>query len=339
MKKSNGFTLIELTIVIIIAGLLIGLFANFLTNYNTVIKQHKVQSDLELVSAALISYLKANGKLPCPASNLDALDSEDFGREVDIVCSNVNAGTPGIQFATSVNGNVVTGSVPVRAINIPDENIKDPWGMRYAYSVSAAQASNGTSYNMDDGAISIIDANGNSLIQPEDNGSYLILSYGANSVGGFTLSGAQPLACNISSSPDEQENCDGDTTFLNTLTNSEAPATFFDDLVVYQTGTFLAPQIPAGAVMPFVLATCPAGWSSYTPAVGRAIVGAGTRNDLASEPGTPTAVSFSDVTYTLSDSGGALHRFDSDPLQTAAQNLVRYENRNPYVALLYCIKN
>lgn len=340
MQDQRGFTLIELTIVILISGLLIGLFGNFLVNYNTTIKQKKVQSDLELISESIQRYLEANGKLPCPARFTDTTDDADFGREVDTVCTNVNGATAGV-LHDATGGGVVTGSVPVRSINIPDEYIEDPWGMRYSYAVSALQASEGTTYLATNGAISILDGNGNSLIQPAGNGSFVILSHGKNKIGGYTVGGVLFELCTTSGSVDERENCNGDATFLNTLLTSDDAASYFDDFLAYETGTFLAPRIPAGAVMAFDLTACPTGWSAFSDAVGRTIVGVGTRTDYTAPAATPTATASNTfANFSLNTPGGSPYVVNTDSIiEVAGRSQARYNNMNPYIPLLYCRKN
>jgi microcystin-dependent protein len=131
--------------------------------------------------------------------------------------------------------------------------------------------------------------------------------------------------------------------------------------------------LPAGAVMAFNANACPAGWSPLAAASGRVIVGAGAYSSTYTPPDRP-GWSFSD-TYTLGETGGfATWRQTVDemprhthpgliananpPLFTGVNNggAVNYtysqlhesskagndaphENRQPYLALLYCQKN
>lgn len=328
MKNQSGFTLIELTIVILIAGLMMGLFGNFLVNYSTNIKQKKVQSDLDLIAESLQTFLEANGKLPCPARRDITETSADFGREANVICT--AASGPGVV----TSGGAVIGSVPVRAINIPDEYMLDPWGMRYTYAVTAAQASEGTPYDPSAGVISVIDGNGNSQITPSGNGAYVVLSHGKNGIGAFTKDGIEYVPCNTSGSANEQENCNGTSTFLNTLLTSDNAATYFDDYTIYQSGLFLAPKIPSGAVMAFDLAACPPGWEDFNDAAGRSIVGVGTRSDIAAPGNVPDTSSSTSVDYNLRDTGGTKHLLNPNSFTMADYNT--YEGRTPYIALRYC---
>lgn len=68
MKTENGFTLVEMAIVLVIVGLLLG---GLLMPLATQIEQKKIaETDkyLEQVKEALLGYAAANGRLPCPAT-------------------------------------------------------------------------------------------------------------------------------------------------------------------------------------------------------------------------------------------------------------------------------
>lgn len=356
-SKQDGFTLVELAIVIIIAGLLIGLFGNFMVNYSINIKQKKVQSDLTLISETIDSYLRVNRRLPCPARfDLEAGDA-GFAREVPTgagtisVCNDVNPITQGVTFLQTEG--IVIGSIPTRSINLPDDYQLDPWGVRYTYAVTATQATAGL-YDTAGGTISIEDPAGNSLINPEDSGSYVIVSHGRNRNGARTLSGVQAGAC--SGSDPEVSNCNGTPVFVNTIQNSDVDGEIFDDYVVYNAGAFLTPDIPTGAIMAFDLDDCPVGWSQYGDAAGRTIVGitpaagipvvggaAANAGEISFPAGTgdAQATTTASVTYSRGDFGGSIERSDSDPLFNGAdgETLAFFENRDPYIALMYCRKN
>jgi len=336
--SERGFTLVELTIVILIAGLLIGMFGNFLVNYNTNIKQAKVRSDMQLISESIQSYLESNGKLPCPAfpgiGTDDATNPELFGIEADPNCNDVVNGQNDIVRS----GGAVIGSVPVRSLNLPDEYVEDPWGGRYTYAVSSDLADDDNPYTASTAVLSIEDANGNSQISPAGEGAYILLSHGPNSIGSYTVDGALYRNCSDSSSTIEAENCDGDTTFVNTLLNSESGPTYFDDYAVFQGRGFLAPEIPSGAIMAFDLNGCPAGWQRFDEAEGRSIVGTTNSTSIvtAAAPNNPTTDSDTSVRYDLRDIGGAKYRRDDTVVTTSSPT---YENRAPYIALLYCRKD
>lgn len=126
--------------------------------------------------------------------------------------------------------------------------------------------------------------------------------------------------------------------------------------------------LPSGAVMAFLLANCPTGWSPLVNAVGRVIVGAGTYPANADVPDASNAT----TTYGLGQLGGEMdhqltiaempshthqYGYPTTDIHLAAGGWCcgafsqvtgttqptggdqPHENRQPYIALLYCKKD
>jgi len=110
--------------------------------------------------------------------------------------------------------------------------------------------------------------------------------------------------------------------------------------------------VPSGAVMPFDLASCPSGWSSYNSAQNRTIVGSGGSYGRGSTGGAST------VTLTVAEMPSHNHGVDAGSasfgpgdwyLGSANNNNDNWSeytgggqphnNMPPYIALLYCVKN
>lgn len=71
MLKNDGFTLIELAIVLLIIGLLMSvLMLPFLKRHN--FQEIKLNKQLDLIREALYGYALENNRLPCPATNPDS---------------------------------------------------------------------------------------------------------------------------------------------------------------------------------------------------------------------------------------------------------------------------
>lgn len=125
--------------------------------------------------------------------------------------------------------------------------------------------------------------------------------------------------------------------------------------------TSITTALPSGMVVAFSLATCPAGWSPLELARGRFIVGAGSLGadnyvlggtggsarhtlSIAEMPHHSHGVQLGNNTASGPDDWGVQH---SDPhggnwgvYQThGAGGNQPHENRPPYLALLYCVKN
>ena len=63
--------------------------------------------------------------------------------------------------------------------------------------------------------------------------------------------------------------------YISLLTTAIASSLLSLHAMAQQPERLLPASVPAGAVMAFDLPTCPAGWSGFAPATGRAIIGAG----------------------------------------------------------------
>ncbi len=259
----SGFSLIELAIAIIITGILLGIITSAVLSFGTQITERKNDRILETVQDEINRFLEVNGRYPCPASLTQDINNINFGIEAHANCS---AGTviAGITRTTGRGGaNIKIGAVPVRSLNLPDEYIFDAHKTRLLYAVTETMGVS-TTYNRNDGAISINDSNGNSVVQPPETAPYILLSFGQNATGGYDgLSGTQiGGGCN-GLSTDETENCDNDSVFIKSLITSDTTANYYDDQVFTRVGSGLDQAVPAGGIMYFDLSQCPQGWQDY----------------------------------------------------------------------------
>lgn len=111
--------------------------------------------------------------------------------------------------------------------------------------------------------------------------------------------------------------------------------------------------IPSGAVMAFNLAGCPSGWSEYTSARDRTIIGSGSSYSRGATGGaathTLTIAEMPAHTHALpyGTAGGstaAYHYTAQDRTRDGKTTLSAggsqaHNNMQPYIALLYCVKN
>lgn len=121
MKRQAGFSLVELAIVILIMGLVLGGLAVPLSVQRDNARNQETQRQLDDVRAAVEGYVLANGHLPCPATPASDGREDAAGG----ACTRQHGFVP----ATTLN---------LRGSRNADNLLLDPWGSPLRYSVSAA---------------------------------------------------------------------------------------------------------------------------------------------------------------------------------------------------------
>ncbi len=116
MRPRNGFTLIELIVVIVVLGLLAGLVAPQIFGRVSEAKAVTTRTQMELLSAALDGYRLDNGGYPSTAQGLRALVERP--------------GTAPVP--TSWRGPYLRKAIPL-----------DPWGRAYIYAAPGQRNPNG----------------------------------------------------------------------------------------------------------------------------------------------------------------------------------------------------
>jgi len=363
IKKENGFTIIEIAIILLVAGSLLAFLGSALLEFQKKRRIALTEYRLEKIQSAMGSYFSARGKYPCPAPvnafprNGSVAGSPMFGREAG---SDVASGAPstdcrnntlaGMNGTKRVSGartgaaNAVrVGSVPVRDLDLKDEVIVDGWGNRFTYAVTINQATaNGTiRYIAGEGDIDIVGSSGTSLLGVgAGRADYVVISHGADQKGAQNiLVGNIPIPCNNAEL--QFENCvngsgslsDNNAVFMDTMHQSGSNGQpIFDDYLAYFAPTSPDEDIPSGAVMPFNLQYCPKGWSAMEKARGRFIMSV-----VEGAVVTRTALDpFVSETVTQNWDYPVGQTDETDP--RSAQQKLRF-NIPPYVALLYCRKD
>jgi len=116
----RGFSLVELSIVLVIVGLLVGTAAAPLSNSIKHARYKRTTAQLSTIREAMHGYLISTGRLPCPL-HLDATQSSDA--PATSTCSIQHGAVPA----------VTLGLVGERA---PNGALLDEWGREYLYTVS-----------------------------------------------------------------------------------------------------------------------------------------------------------------------------------------------------------
>lgn len=177
-NNSKGFTLLELSIVLAIMGILT---IGFVQGNIMLIRKNRIsgtETKLDLIEKALMTHLLLNGNLPCPA-NINALEgATDFGDE-QITCS-------GTGITAGLDTNFVAGGVPTATLNLSDDIMQDQWGNKFTYYVNINHTQAGGGFRSQDptaNSITIYTENTSNTLSTR--AIYSIVSHGENGLGAY----------------------------------------------------------------------------------------------------------------------------------------------------------
>lgn len=227
-RNQHGFTLIELSVVLIIIGLLVGVVA---TIGQMQIEQNKyvaTRQKLENAKMALDTYYEKRKQFPCPADPAIAPAAATYGfssvADCDTVCTDLSC----------PNADIAIGAFPYKTLGLGQDYAEDEWGNKILYIVDRnfTPVANTAVY----GLIPIQDKSGNQLLQSINGGDalYMLISAGKNENGAWPREGGARKAC-VGGQRDG-ENCDDDAAFIDTTLSdsTNSASTIFDDIVVWK---------------------------------------------------------------------------------------------------------
>lgn len=229
-----GFTLLELSVVLTILGILVS--GGLVVGANMVKEQSIIgtRNDLDVINDAISKYVYVNKRLPCVAPITAALNSATFGVEITPggVSCDANTTTPAGTFRVAYGaGQVRIGMLPTRTLGLPDRVASDKYGNRYLYAVTESNTSTtGFATAANDGVIRVQDLNGNPITT---TASFVVVSPGENGLGAYKFAtGAIPTACG--GTGEDAENCNNDGVFADGRYNDgSTAANYFDDTVSF----------------------------------------------------------------------------------------------------------
>ncbi len=206
-----GFTLVEMAVVLLILGLLLGGMLGPLSSRIEESRRSETNAAIAAVRDALVGYAVINKRLPCPDANGNGLD--------DDACS-ASAST------------VHTGALPGAALGV---SAVDAWGAPLTYAVNGAWTGTLaiTTQGSGSGRLQVSDAAGCAGGMLGDNVAAVVVS-GAKTPWSDAL---------------ETENRDGDRCYV-AAGYSAATGTEFDDLVAWVSPSVLINRLVAAGMLP-----------------------------------------------------------------------------------------
>jgi prepilin-type N-terminal cleavage/methylation domain-containing protein len=218
-SRRAGFTLLELSLVVVIIAVVMA--GGFSMSQGMIESARRVSTNnkLDTIEDALYAFRANNNRLPCPADVTATIGSATFGVEA-ATPGTCTGGSPAANFTVSggstVDGNLLEGGVPTKALNLPDEFATDAWGRKIAYGVwdklTGTDAFSSYQIAQNCGGITVKDAGGGTRTS---KGDYVLVSYGPDGHGGYLpASGTRMNAASVNTNT--QTNCHCDASAANT---------------------------------------------------------------------------------------------------------------------------
>ena len=233
MNRQQGFSLIELAIVLVIVTLLVGGLAMPLAAQIQGRRIAETKKIMEEAREAIFGYAMTHntgGATPVPRPYLPCPSINDNGIENRLANGQCNASR---------------GFFPWRDLGTASQ---DAWGNRIRYEVTAPFSSRVIGFSnadINNGTIQICDASGCvGLGNVANNVAVSLISYGPNGWGGRTVNNTNMAA---PTSANELENTDPDTVYVSRAPSQRgAAAGEFDDLVNWiPTGLLISRVCPS----------------------------------------------------------------------------------------------
>jgi len=249
--QHSAFTLLELSVVLLIIGLLISMGFSVSKKMIDTAKLSATQNRMDAIEKSLLTFFQKNGRLPCPGDESLQITSANYGLEAS--AANLDTCAGGAIAATyTTNATYVRkaaeGSVPVLTLGLPKDFMYDGWGRKIAYAVNPVITT--SKYAKDyfplkhsvcstNTAIRIKDASGS---YRSSSAIYALISYGQNGHGGYGYDGARYNKG--ATGADELANCHCTSAAVDSTYNGDyiqrSPnpyiwgTDYFDDIVRYK---------------------------------------------------------------------------------------------------------
>lgn len=223
-----GFTLVEMAIVIAIAGLILTFVVNSYGTQTQVRRETQTRDKMETIGRTLGNFLIAQGRTPCPADPAIAQTNATFGD----------------QRAACATAALAEGLVPFRTLGLPVEMARDGWGRFITYRTSPtvtttpdkASACNAVRVPAND--VQVNDQNANNVVTgtaPPNSfnvHAVVLVSHGSNGVGAFVADGTATRQAGTAADANETTNL---TTGSANKISGISTAGGYDDITYWRT--------------------------------------------------------------------------------------------------------
>lgn len=250
-RRTRGFSLLEMSVVLAIISVIAVLGLEGLAIFMNRSAYTSSQERMQVIKTALAKHRYVYGYLPCPAGHTLGAGNVNYGKELR---SGADCGS------STLTASIYYGDVPVRDLNLPLSYLKDGFGSRFRYAVTASMTRPGTSagrfgHTNSTAAIRIrtgkIEEPCTSNCQQLSMAAYVLLSFGEDRRG-TTATNCAPNAnfdgmidsvnCRFGNGQTLRVNGAGavanignDVFYDSRFNNGDIEQLHFDDLIIWQT--------------------------------------------------------------------------------------------------------
>lgn len=248
-SRANGFSLIELTVALVIISIMLTMGVTAFTVQLQNAAHSSTLKKQEIIKEALSMYLGKYRRLPCPdlpgaAANVSGRgdDNRATAENVTTTCAAAVGVVPyidlGLSRDTVTDGweNLITYAVTIAAADTADWSRSSAFSAGKAGNLSALSRSPATNAATTD------------LTAPE-KAVVILVSHGPNGLGAWTIQATQNIQ--PAAGTDEANNTDGDTTFIvrePTTTDIAVYGAFDDKVHFIKASELIAPLVKEGSV-------------------------------------------------------------------------------------------
>jgi hypothetical protein len=243
-KRTNaqyGFTVLEMSIILIVVGTLLGAYLSFYRPGNIARQTVSTQLKIDRALNALSNFAMINNRLPCPANPTWGENAR--GRAENASCTGQSYGI-----------------IPYRDLGLSQEDAKDGFGfyMTYAMWGPASQSSGSAANKLNPVPSKFCDTALISTLQVNDRGTNIpayavIMSHGPEGAGSYNVpaSGRYNTSALVSF---KNENTNTDSTIhirdYHPSKNPADPTAYFDDIIGYIRGSDVVTRLSATGCIP-----------------------------------------------------------------------------------------
>ena len=228
-KVNQGFTLVELAVVLVIVGILLSSVLGTLGSRLENSRKTETKKELAEIKLALIGYSYVYGRLPCP--DCSAVSGSCLGTDVGDGISDHDG--------TTCDESEKTGFLPWSTLGVGKG---DSWSTRYGYAVQNEYTNLAIPFSLNSTASAniqepnfVADSTGGTSQALATNVVAVIFSHGKNGYGGAGEGGVARAAIPADNT-DEKKNTDDDGTFYmrpETAAGATIAGGEFDDIVIW----------------------------------------------------------------------------------------------------------